>query len=1001
MTHRDNKERSHIFNTNAFSLFAAIIFTVTMGLYHYSSGNYTQLTLHLMLCLIAIILLLLIFIFTKTLEQLAFFIPASVATMLMVGAFVMGGLSYLFIVFAALCSLCGTYLCLRAFFWFIVYLNAMLFLSIVVLRFPITGGDSIGSTYYEGWILLWFCMLGVYITVRHVTNRHSASGAAMTSFSTMLASTPNMVALVDELNRVTFISDEFIKLVNIESFDYAVGRPIFDLLPNDDVVEMIANALDNSEDYESTAKVFVNGEEKYYKVIFVQMGQMGTDEKVKLIDITDVTPLVKARDEAEKASLAKSGFLSKMSHEIRTPMNAVLGMAELILREKISAPAMEQALTIKQSGEHLLSIINDILDFSKIESGKMEIVESEYLFHSTVNDVVNIIKMRHNNPQVKFAIYMEHTIPNELVGDEVRIRQVMLNILTNSLKYTEQGSFTLDIVSERLDNSTIMLAIKIKDTGIGIAEADMKKLFTEFSQFDQVKNRKKEGTGLGLPITNNLVKLMGGTIEVKSVYGKGSEFIICLPQKLNEKYHNSNYANFAPNFSNKNVLLYGKTPIYTEYAARSLSDLNVNYRIINTDKELISCIAEKKYDYVFAEDEIASTAKEIIESQKLSTKIIMMCDAYQATEGNNFSILVRPVYFLSVTNALNGGDMFHTTNVQSLGQFTAPGAKIMLVDDINTNLKVGEGLLKAYGVQTILCSSGQGALDALETEEFDLILMDHMMPEMDGVEAVQIIRKTNKTLPIVALTANAIVGAREMFLANGFDDFLSKPIELAKLNSILSKWIPKDKQIQSSIKAAKNNNDTISIIIDGVNTARGISMSGGDIDSYLDTLTIFHKDGLTKIDEIKRCVETENLSLFITYTHALKSACANIGANVFSDEAKKMEKAGNNHEIDYIIENIDDFISRLQKLLDGVLQAINQHISETQAPVNLDNYKDILEKLKTALESFDVSSIDELSDELKAFTTHPDVGETIDNILQDAFVGKYKQALEQISGILK
>jgi len=322
---------------------------------------------------------------------------------------------------------------------------------------------------------------------------------------------------------------------------------------------------------------------------------------------------------AKSANNAKSDFLSKMSHEIRTPMNAILGMAELILREEIPKQAREQAVTIKQSGNHLLSIINDILDFSKIESGKLEVFNTQYLFHSIVNDVVSIIKMRLSNPSVRFIAYMEHNTPNELFGDEVRIRQVMLNVLSNAAKYTKEGHFSLEITSEKTDNGIVTLIISVKDTGLGIKPEDLKKLFSEFSQFDLAKNRNIEGTGLGLAITHNLIKLMGGTIEVTSEYGVGSEFIIKLPQKCDKPEYNIN----RKNLDDISILLYCRTLLITENISRSFDDLQVKYSVVSSESELEIRFSEQYWDYVFAEADMMYIAQNIVKKQGFSSELVI------------------------------------------------------------------------------------------------------------------------------------------------------------------------------------------------------------------------------------------------------------------------------------------------------------------------------------------------------------------------------------------
>jgi len=500
---------------------------------------------------------------------------------------------------------------------------------------------------------------------------------------------------------------------------------------------------------------------------------------------------------AEESNKTKGHFLATMSHEIRTPMNAIIGMAELILRKELPTEAREQALVIKSSGDHLLSIVNDILDFSKIESGKLEVINREYLFHSVIKDVISIIKARISEPDLHFAVYVQHDIPNELLGDELRLRQVLFNVLTNALKYTKSGYFSLDITGERKKTDTIVLTMKVKDTGIGMKPEDIENIFEAFNQFDIEQNRNIEGTGLGLTITNNLLCLMGGSISVTSEYGVGSEFTITLPQDIYKPDTETAKSDLYKKFKNKSALIQGKTDIYAQYAARSLEDLGMECHIVSGDGDLHEKLSSGKWDYLFAEDYLAYLTLRITAYISPETMVIMMTDSIEAKREENLHVLIMPMYFLPIVNVLSDRDTAFIEDKPRFEYFVAPDAKILVVDDIKVNLMVAEGLLRPYDMSVSVCHSGEESINAVQAEDYDIVLMDHMMPVMDGLEAVRLIRELGgkyAELPIIAMTANAIMGAREMFLQSGFNDFLSKPIEVNKLNDLLKKWIPADKQ---------------------------------------------------------------------------------------------------------------------------------------------------------------------------------------------------------------
>ncbi len=406
--------------------------------------------------------------------------------------------------------------------------------------------------------------------------------------------------------------------------------------------------------------------------------------------------LEEANIRLESASAAKSSFLANMSHEIRTPINAVLGMDEMILRECKDKQILEYANDIDSAGHQLLSLVNDILDFSKIESGKMELHPVEFELFSVMNDCYNMIFMRAKRKELEFIVENDPNIPAFLYGDEVRIRQIIMNLLTNAVKYTKDGSVRLSFNYETIDDEHIRLIVAVKDTGIGISEENQKYLFDSFKRIEEKSNRNIEGTGLGLTITKKFTEMMGGTIEVLSELYEGSTFTGRLPQKVADR-------GTIGNFSER-----------------------LNKRIENIGEENRRVKEEEKKE-----------------------------------------------------------------------QFTAPRARILVVDDVKMNLNVVRLLLKNTLAQIDLASSGEECLKYTLVKRYDVILMDHMMPLMDGIEALHKVREQadglNLDTPVVALTANALVGAQEMYLEEGFVSYLSKPVKSTDLEECLLKLLPEDK----------------------------------------------------------------------------------------------------------------------------------------------------------------------------------------------------------------
>jgi len=719
-----------------------------------------------------------------------------------------------------------------------------------------------------------------------------------------------------------------------------------------------------------------------------------------------LNPLHKTMEDLKAASNAKSEFLAKMSHEIRTPMNAIIGMAELALRENMNDSVHEHVVTIKQASTNLLSIINDILDFSKIESGKLEIIPGNYQFSSLMHDVISIIKMKVVDSNLQFVTNIDCNIPNSLFGDETRVRQVLLNILSNAVKYTKKGFVSFSISGEKTEDK-VFLTIDVTDSGKGIKPEDLKKLFGEFVQVDMAANRGIEGTGLGLAITKNLIKMMDGDINVQSEYRRGSIFTITLPQKIQSQEPLA----VVENPGEKSVLVYEHNEIYADSIVCTVDNLGVHCERAESDDMLKAKLKSNKYTYLFVSYSQLEQAKSIIQELSPKTQIIVLTEFGNAVTDRSLSVLPMPVHSISVANVLNGvADNFsYNTSESIVARFIAPKARILIVDDINTNLKVAEGLMLPYKMHIDLRLSGAEAIEALKANRYDLVFMDHMMPEMDGIEATKLIREMGKEdphyteLPIIALTANAISGTREMFLSNGFNDFLSKPIDMVKLNGILAKWLPKEKQEKLELKATDANAsdfETTKMKIADIDIKKGIAMSGGTLKGYMQTLAVFHKDGLQKIDEIKDSLKAGNYPLYATYVHALKSALANIGANELSEDAKALEFAGKGKDIAFIKANNAQFLVGLKVLLDNLGNTLSLN-DGYESSVDFELLKSELSRLKEALELLDSAEIDIMVNSLQEFSQAEGVGPGVESILQSVLIGGYDEAISKIDTLLK
>ena len=553
--------------------------------------------------------------------------------------------------------------------------------------------------------------------------------------------------------------------------------------------------------------------------ILIMFLSLETPDYGKLIHTME--ELESAKESAAVASQAKSAFLANMSHEIRTPVNGILGMNTMILKESKDTEILEYAQNIQSAGKGLLSIINEVLDFSKIESGKMEIIPVEYRVKTVVNDAYQMVFMRANEKGLKIEIEKSSTIPEYLYGDEIRIRQIMTNLLTNAVKYTKQGKITLKIGWEQKTKDEILLMISVSDTGVGITQEGQKKLFDAFERIDEKGNRNIEGTGLGLQIVKQLCKLMGGKIEVESEYGKGSVFRVEIPQMI------------------------------------ALQKAEVAEGI---DTAVVEELAEQ--------------------------------DA-------------------------------------GIEHFTASKAHILVVDDVEMNLKVVKGFLKEINVSVDTATSGEQCLRMVQEKTYNIIFLDHLMPDMDGIETLQAMRaletNPNKTTPVIMLTANAINGIKKQYLNVGFTDYLAKPFKDYELYKMLVAYLP-DRLIERKARSLirpegeKDANADWLTKLWFLDQKSALEQAGGNQKFFKEILESYIKEQFT--DDLQNAYDNEDWEAYEIKIHALKSTSRTIGAVGLANQAESLERAAKNNRIDKIKQEHADcmevygaLLQRLKKVL--------------------------------------------------------------------------------------
>ena len=585
------------------------------------------------------------------------------------------------------------------------------------------------------------------------------------------------------------------------------------------------------------------------------------------------------------ANEAKGQFLASMSHEIRTPINAVIGMDEMILRETTDKNIRGYAMDIQSAGQSLLSLINDILDLSKIESGKMEIISIEYDFSSLIHDIVNMIRIKAENKELQVNLFVESSIPSRLFGDDVRIRQILINLLNNAVKYTQEGSVTLSVTGTQ-EKDTVMLHFSVKDTGIGIKAEDLPKLTEKFGRIEEKRNREIEGTGLGLHITGQLLQLMNSKLNVESVYGEGSCFSFDLLQKI------------------------------------------VDYEPIGNLEERIRN-QESSYMY----------------------------------------------------NA----------------SFMAPEAEILVVDDSAVNRKVFVNLLKETKLRIDQADGGMSCLEMTENKKYDLIFLDHMMPDLDGIETLHRMKASEHNLcadtPIIALTANAIIGAKEMYLAEGFDDFLTKPVASGKLEKMILKYLPEEKVQECGNGSEEpvmsdSENDSVKELlsqIPDINLEYALLLNGTSEHVY-EGMMDFIELADAEADELETFFESidmpEGLERYRIKVHAMKSSAAVIGAMQLSGLARALEMAAKDERNEDIRNVTPVFLREWRKCKETVSTVLckQEREAEDKAEFHKELFLGQMDMLADALTEMDIDTADQIVEMLKQYRYPDSISESMKQI---------------------
>ncbi len=618
-------------------------------------------------------------------------------------------------------------------------------------------------------------------------------------------------------------------------------------------------------------------------------------------------------DAMKRAEHTRDLFLANMSHELRTPINTILGLNELILRESQEEAIKEYAMDIRQAGNVLLTLVSDILDFTKLESGQMKLSNGIYDVSSLLNDLVNGISIPLRKKKLDLELDIAQDIPYKLSGDEIHLRQILNNLLSNAVKYTDRGKVTLHLGWNRLDGDEIEVDFAVKDTGIGIREKDIAKLFGAFQRMDTVTRGKKDSTGLGLAITKRLVSMMGSELQVESTFGKGSAFSFRIVQKVVD--------------------------------AAPLGDF------------------EKKYN-----------------------------------------------------------ESLHS--VRNYKQkFIAPMGRVLIVDDNAMNLAVAQGLLKETRLQVDVAGSGEECLELLKRKTYHVICLDHMMPVMDGVETLHAIRKLegnpSADTPVIALTANAVTGAREFYLNEGFQDYLTKPIDAEKFENMLIQYLPsnvvyltKEKQEDGMEGEDETEISLMESKLSGIgfNIRNGLKYMGNDMALYGKVLQDFHLILKEKEDALRDFLKKRDMPGYAIIVHSLKGNARNVGADDLADEAfelEKMSKAGQLEDVEVRSPILFNLMKSMRKDLKAYLDSESKAAKGSAEPketeavkISDDEWKKALRELAGRLDDFDGDSVNEKLKELKRYD-RPEADKKMLRLCEKAVKDyAYDIALEVVNAVL-